>query len=716
MSKYYDVRVHRDTLHLDYETACNLDLRSVGLDRYTSHPSCRVLMAAYRINDGSINQWEPHRGSIPAELREALVDDQIERWAFNAQFERIVTRRVLKIATPRRNWRCSMVLAYMHSFTGGLEDVGEQIGLPFDKQKLRTGKRLLSIFTLPQRITKNQPYEWRNWITDPELWEEFADYNMQDLVTEEAVKRRLIGFPALEDEWDFYELDQLINDRGMPLDINFVHNVIWMSQRRKDELLGEMKAISGLDNPNSGAQLLPWLKANGYPYSDLQKETVEKALNQSETLWGCKKDDADDVAAPAVCVLRRRQWSSKTSVTKAIAARRSVGAGGRVRFMYQFGGASRTNRFAGRGVQPQNIMRTPKVLDPEDGDEKLSLATDLIREGNYDGFDLFINEPMLAFSGAMRGMFRAPDGQEMTVCDYSSVETAGLGFVAKCPRILNLFHDGRDPYKDFGTLFYQKPYEEITRAERQICKPPMLGCGYRLGPGDIKDGVKTGLLKYAENMGVDMTQDEAKHAVTVYREGYPEVPEFWKACERAIEYVLKTHKPYTLGCLKFEWMKPYLLIRLPSGRFIYYYKPRLTKREVWNGRYKKIRSEGTFEHGAPAGEWVEVPDTWIKLVFSYMGRNQRTTQWDRVEAHGGVTTENVVQALTRDILKVGLQRLHKAGFYLIGHSHDEAIALTKIGDNRFTLELMRELMRAPIEWAPGFPLNAAGWQGAYYRK
>jgi hypothetical protein len=428
------------------------------------------------------------------------------------------------------------------------------------------------------------------------------------------------------------------------------------------------------------------------------------------------------------------------------------------------------------------------------------------------------------------------------------VESAGLGWVAQCSRLLDVFRSGKDPYKDFATLFFEKPYDEVTRAERNICKPPTLGCfsadtlvfitrgwvpiscirkadlvfdgvdfvshdgvvdqgvkavidfngvsvtpdhgilcgddwcpvldvsrttrlekqaiasangmfsrtfgwgeehcttaagvpirpaaevrtydilncgprnrfmvwtnagpviahncGYRLSAGRINEGSKTGLLRYAEGMGIDMSEEQAERAVSVFRSGYPEIPQFWYGCEDAIRYTMQTQRPYEFGYLQFDYRKPYLTIRLPSGRLIYYYRPQYVKRKI------KIEWEKT------SVGWTKVDQPYYieRVVFAYMGRKQGTTQWELVPSHGGVTTENIVQALTRDILKVGLQRLHEAGFKIVGHSHDEAIAVTPIGDNYYTLERMRELMSAPIAWAPGFPLNAAGWFGPYYRK
>jgi len=690
----------RDTLHLDYETACDLDLRKVGLDRYSADPSCRVHMAAYRIGDGPLEHWEAHLAPFPAQLKEALLDPEVQKWAFNAQFERVITRRVLRIATPHRNWRCTMCLAYMQSFTGGLADIGKQVGLPLDSQKLKTGSDLIRIFCMPQKLSRNFTSEWRNWVTDPHLWEEFCEYNKQDVLTEEAVKRRLIRYPVPEDEWDFYELDQIINDRGIPLDWLFVENVIRLSDYRKGELLDEMSAITGLHNPGSVSQLLPWVRHHGYPHPTLQKESIEKALAQHRHEGGLLVDEC-------ARVLEMRLLVSKTSISKADTARRMAGPGGRVRFMYQFAGASRTGRFAGRHVQPQNMIRTPKMFDPEDNHDKLQMATDLIRQGDYAEFDLFVREPMAAFTGAMRSMFRAPEGYQFLVCDYSSVESAGLGWVSQCPRLLNVFREKRDPYKDFGTLFYEKPYDQITRAERNICKPPTLGCGYRLSAGTITEGTKTGLLRYAEGMGIEMSEEQAERAVSVFRSGYPEIPQFWYGCEDAIKRVIRTQRPFDFGYVQFDYRKPYLTIRLPSGRYIYYYRPQLRMKE-----FKFKRKRGSVGWTGAVDE-IEVIK---RLVFSYMGRKQGTTKWELVDAHGGVTTENIVQALTRDILKVGLQRLHEAGFRVVGHSHDEAIAIAPVGDNYYTLERMRQLMSAPISWAPGFPLNATAWSGAFYRK
>lgn len=712
-----------DELHFDKESASDVDLTKVGLDVYSAHPSTRVLMVAYKFNNNPMQHWEAHKRRIPAELKEAIEDPAVVKWAFNAQFERVMAKRVLGLKVVRKNWRCSMTLAYMHSFMGGLEQVGDQCGLPRQYQKGKEGKDLIKLFTKPQRITKNQPHLWRNWITDPEQWETFCEYNKQDVVAEDALLTRLRSYPVPDIEWDFYELDQKINDRGIPADIEFIQNVIWMSNRRKAELVKQMQEITGCDNPNSTQQLLPWLHDNGYRQDNLRKESVKKQLEQDigEVDSPVKEDDE-----PLIKVLKYRQWAARTSTSKAVTALRTMGEGNRLRYLYKFAGASRTNRFSGQNTQPQNLMVTPKLIDPEeDAAEKLTTITNMIREGDYDAFGLMIDEPMRAFTGTMRSMFRVEDNEqtEFQVADLKSIESAVIAWVTQCPRLLGVFNDGKDPYKDFGTEFYKKAYDDITRAERGICKPPALGCGFRLSGGQIlSDGTKTGLLAYAENMGVKMTAKEAEHAVTVYRTMYPEIPDFWKDCEKAIRIVLTSKKDYKLGFLTFKWRKPYLLIELPSGRHIYYYKPRLEKRTITTNRMRKIKvrnhidKQTYLDFGFGLDDIIDEPETYVRQTFTYMGKNQRTQQWTRLDGHGGVTTENVVQAIARDVLREKLMRMDEESFNIVMHSHDEGGAIGRKGANRLNLELMLDIFKEPISWAPGLPLGASGWAGPFYRK
>ena len=674
-------------ISLDLETFCENDIKKVGLDAYTAHPTFEVMTMGYRLDAGPLSHWQARLEPFPEEARERLLDPDEEKWAFNAGFER---RSLVSIGipTPVEGWRCSMALAYMRGFTGGLGAVGEQMLLPLDKQKQKVGSRLIRKFCMPQRITRNQPHRRRDWNTDPDDWELFCEYNRADVMAEEAVRDRLLSYPIPEDEWLLYELDQRINDRGMPFDRAFATNVSRMSEYRREELLDQMRSLTGLKNPNSQSELLRWLREQGYPFEDIRENTVKRAL-------------ALDL--PCAEVLRLRQWSGKTATKKAATALLSAGEDDRIRYMYKFVGASRTGRWSGALVQPQNLARTPKFLDPEKSSERLDTVTDLIRNGEYEIFPLLVEEPMAVLGGTMRGMFRASPGHMLHICDYSSIEAVGLAWASRCERMLDVFRAGRDIYRDFGMSLYHKAYEDITSAERQICKSACLGCGYGLGPGKVlEDGSSTGLLNYASAMGVSLSPEEALTAVRAYRDTYAEVVSFWWACGDAAQAVLEEHRPVRVGAFLFEYHKPFLTVRLPSSRLLYYYKPRMeirefrTGKEVWDG--EKM-----------------VEEIRRRNCLTFMGRNQRTSQWERIVGRGPHLVENLIQALTRDILKVGLQRLDREGFQIVGHSHDEIIVESPVGDSR-TWETMRELMIQPIDWLPGFPINAAGFSAAYYRK
>lgn len=707
-----------DVLDFDFEGLSEVDLPVDGLDRYSAHPSTKVTMCSWSINGGTDYLWEAHRAPIPAELAEAIEDPEVHRWAWNAQFERVMANRVLGLKMPIKNTYCTQVLSYMMSFAGRLEDVGPQVGLPADRLKLQTGKKLIKTFCVPQKPTANQPHVWRNWVTDPELWEEFGTYCLQDNDTEKAIKSRLIKFPIQESEWELYWLDQEINDRGLPIDMQFVRNGLAMAKRRKAELIAEMERLTGVSNGNSPTQLTEWLVARGYPFRDINKDTVTKVIAENADHEG--EFDENYIDRAVFDVLKLRQNSGKTSYTKWEKLINTVGADGNLRYTFQFAGAGRTSRWSGRGFQPHNLVRTPKELlnaifdEDENGKphgDWLETATQLVRDNDYDGVCLILKEPMTTLTGIMRSSICAPEGKELRVRDLASIETCVTAWLSGCRRLLKVFADKKDPYIDFATDFYKKPYAEVTKAERQIAKPPVLGCTYRLGGGELKEGKRTGLWAYAESMGVNFTQEESNRAVKVFRTGYPEVPALWYALEeastaalqdkgRCVRVTIKMNGEKRPVPVTFEYRKPFLMVRLPSGRYLYYHLPRLTQET----RIGKPTED--FPDGKP----------YKKLVVSYMGRKDGGHGWVRIYTHGGKFTENLVQAIARDILKVGLLRAKKFGFRIVGHVHDEILALIRKGDNYFTGELLGRLMTALIDWCPDLPLAAAGWSGGFYKK
>lgn len=695
-------RPRRRKLFLDFETYCELDLKKVGLDRYSAHPSCEVLMLAWGFEGETPRLWSPAEGEkMPCDLRDALEDDEIELHAFNAQFERVIMNRVLGIVPKVKRWRCTMVLAYFHSFVGDLARVGQQIGIPQDKQKMSEGHRLMKMFSVPQKPTSKQPLKRFDSLSHPVEWEMFKEYCLRDVEAEMEIDDALDRdeYPIPRREWEFYALDQIINDRGLPVDMLFVERAISMSNRRKDELKRQMQKLTGLDNPNSGPQLLPWLQERGYPFDDLRKDSVKKVLTAHEGVVAGLVKPGKDVLAPVLtddCVkgLKLRQQSARTSVRKYDALKNAVGEDGRIRFVFQFCGASRTGRFAGRRFQPQNLTTMRDIEDVN----ILSMLIDCIKDDDYDGLKLLRKEPLDALAGLVRGAIRVKVGKKLVICDLSSIESVVIGWVSACERLLNVFRDGRDAYKDFATELYQVPYEAVDKAMRKMAKPATLGAGYRLGGGEIKEGKRTGLWGYAENMGVEMTRKEAHKSVATFRRVYKEIPATWYALEDAIKYVIRNKRPKAVGGVLFSYSKPYLICHLPSGRCIYYLKPQIRRKPF------KFKDRDT-------GETVTV----MKDSISYMGKQQNGSKWIRIESHGGKFIENIVQAIARDILREGLLAMHKLGFYLIGHVHDEAIA-EEDEDGDLGLSEMKECMTRKIKWGRGLPLGAAGFEGVFYRK
>lgn len=713
--------------HLDYETKSELDLKKAGLDRYSADESTEILMCSYGWSTGDVKIWDAtEEPEPPEELIDAVLDDQVEKWAFNAAFERVHTWRKLFPILRRmgyqpkqryRSWKCAMVLAYMQSFIGGLDQIGALVGLPEHMQKDANGTKLMKMFSMPQRTTKNQPLRWLNSKTNPWEWADYKDYCVTDTVAEREVVFRLLPFEILDGEWWNYWLDQIINDRGLPIDRKFCEGGLYVADRRKRELIDgpttdgspSMKQLTGLANPNSVQQLLPWLQERGYPFEDLRKDTVKKVLVENAEApneqvwsneWGQFLPGESFMTDEACAALGMRQQTSRTSPRKFQAVLDRLAPDDMCRHVFQFAGASRTNRAAGRAMQPHNLTRTPSWLEDEPwleevGVSRLEDVTHLIREQEYEMLALYAKEPMDAVAGTVRSMIHAPDGMELVVCDLASIESVVIGGISNCQRLLNVFREGRDAYKDFATELYEKAYEDVTKKERTNSKPATLGAGYRLGGGELHEGKKTGLWGYAESMGIQLTKEESHKAVAKFREVYHEIPQTWYAYENAIADTVRSGRVNKVGLLEFSLKKPYLRVKLPSGRYMYYHKPQVHLETRISPR---------------------TGNEYQKEVVSYMGKKQNSQAWVRIYSHGGKWIENFVQAIARDILYLGMRRAHEFGFNIVGHVHDEIIALQRKGDNQFTWEALRGLMAQAIDWFPDLPLGAAGYSGPLYKK
>lgn len=694
----------KDELHFDYETRSEVDLFTAGIFKYVTHPSTEVMLVSWRFKSwgkgAKPKLWRYCDAMpFPAELRAAIEDRGILKVGFNAAFERLVSKFVLGFDTGYTDWRCGMVLAYMLSFIGGLGDVGRAIGQKADKIKDKDGKRLINLFCKPQKVTKNQPYVWRDDLTDPDDWEAFCEYCIQDVIAEEDQWDKFVKYPVGDNEWDVYAMDQEINDKGYPLDLEFIRNAITMVYRRKEELANEMREITGLVNPNSPIKFKEWLKVEGYPFNDLQKDTVKKALN---------KENAEKMTKRGIEALSRRRWAASTAATKytTYLAREVNGI---YYHGLQMAGAQRTRRWSGRGAQPHNQARTPKDLENVEGMRehkkgpepkpfaKLSIANDIVKSGDYEMLKLFSEEPMEVLAQCVRSATRANVEHEFRVSDLASIESLGIAYLTDCQRMLDVFNNGRDIYLDFGTVLYNKEYDDITKTERTEAKPAILGAGFGLGGGGLnEEGERTGLWGYAESMGIDMTCEVANESVRVFREDYaPEVASSWREIDNAIRAIMRDGKPRTVRKLRFEYKRPFLCMWLPSGRCIYYYNPRITETQ-------KVSQRTGNEYTA--------------YQFSYMGKHQKTGQWSRVPSWGGKVIENATQAFARDVLVHKLLRIKDLGYDLRLHVHDEAITMQHVNDKKLTLKLLNDTMKERVPFALDLPLGAAGYASAYYLK
>lgn len=663
---------------LDYETRSRCDLIERGMHAYVRDPSTEVLMLGWAIDEAKPQLWFPNRGRPPAELREAMRDPAVTKLAWNASFEREVTNHVLK-APYVAPWRDVMVMAYYASLPGRLEDAGKAMRLPLDEQKMADGKKLIRRFCVPHKPSKAFPQEWHDESTHPEEWARFCDYCMQDVAAERTIYHKLERFKLPEHEWALWELDQEINERGLPVDLDFVRQAQRITLLEKARLGREFRKLTGLPNSTT-VHLLPWLRERGYPFGDLRKDTVKRALADFE------------MTDEAKIALELRGGLSKNSTSKYDALLYKTHEG-RLHYSYQFGGAQRTLRWAGRGAQPQNLTRPDRAVK-----KRLEEARTLIAAGEYDELHMQFGNVLSVLSSSIRSAFRAKEGRVLCVADLNAIENRGIGYLAGCEPTLEVFRRNLDPYKAFGTRLYNVRYEDVTDEQRTDSKPAVLGCGYRLGGGELKpnkngDLVKTGLWGYAENMGIKITQEEAIRAVAIFRETFPAIVQFWYDLEEAAYQAVAYKSTTRVGHLVFDYVPGAMRIRLPSGRHLHYLRP----------AYVPVRF-------TPKGR-----EPYIKNVLFYDGADSTTKRWTRLPTHGGKLAENVTQAFSRDVIAVGLVRAKKAAYPIVGHSHDEIITEVERSSG-LTHERLCELMAQPIRWAPGLPLKAAGYTADFYRK
>lgn len=653
-------------LYFDIETFSTCDLRACGLYRYAADASTQVLLVYYAIDDGPVVGWSPVEGEpLPADFAAAWTDETCVLVAHNAAFERVVlgqwARRtgLLPGRMPAlRRWYCTMAHASTLALPASLDALGDVLGLDEGARKLKAaGTRLINKFSVPQAPTKKRPAGGQMMPAEaPTEWAEFREYCQRDVVTTREIFRTLSQWPMLKSERALYVLDQQINDVGIPIDLDLVQAALDVDKRERSALMQRAVELTGLENPNSREQMLGWLQQRGVEVDNLRSRTVGD-LVASDLPPGDARE-----------VVEIRSELAKSSVKKFDVLRDATAEDGRIRGCLQFCGAGRTGRWAGRMLQPQNLP-SGNVKDP-------AVAAMAIKSRDNDLIRLVFGSVANTLSSAVRPAIAAPAGKALVAVDYASIETVMLAWAAGCTRLLTLIRGGGDPYKDFASQLYGIPYSAVTKAQRKFAKPPMLGCGYYLGA--------RGLVAYADAMGVQMTEADAQRSVTTYRETYHEIPTWWRQLDRAMRLAILQGNA-SAGRFTFTMRGPFLMLGLPSGRSLAYYSPKVV--DLSDGR----------------------------TAVTYLGVDSRTRQWGRIETHPGKIAENIIQAISRDILAAGLVNATKAGFEIVMHVHDEIVALVDENDGA-ALQRLKAQMTAPVEWCADAPISAAGWMGREYRK
>ena len=643
------------TLSIDLETYSDQPLAKTGVYRYVESPDFEILLFAYSVDGGSVQQIDLACGEkIPPAILAALEDDKVIKWAFNANFERICLSRFLGYPTgdylEPDSWRCSMVWAAYMGLPLSLEGAGAVLGL--EKQKLAEGKDLIKYFCQPCAPTKSNGLRTRNLPKHaPDKWLTFKKYNIRDVETEMSIQARLLKYPVPDSVWEEYRLDQEINDRGVGLDMELVRQAIQMDGRSRSELTQAMKELTSLDNPNSVQQMKQWLADNGVETDTLGKKAVAELLK----------------TAPQQLqkVLTLRQQLAKSSVKKYQAMETAVCADGRARGMFQFYGANRTGRWAGRIIQMQNL--------PQNHLDDLSEARGLVRAGGFDALEMLYEDVPDTLSQLIRTAFVPQEDRKFIVADFSAIEARVIAWLAGEKWRQDVFAQGKDIYCASASQMFGVPVEKhgVNGHLRQKGKIAELALGY---------GGSVGALKAMGALEMGLQEDELPALVSAWRQANPKIVQFWWAVDHAVmDAVTRKTTTKTHGII-FSARNGMLFITLPSGRSLAYVKPKI--------------GENRF-----GGDCI-----------TYEGVGA-TKKWERIDSYGPKFVENIVQATSRDILCYAMQTLRCCS--IVMHIHDEVVIEA---DRRMSLQAVCDQMGRTPPWAKGLQLRADGYETDFYKK
>lgn len=667
-------------LSIDLETYSEVNIGKAGAYRYILDPSFEILLFAYSLDGMPVERIDVASGQvIPLWLKSAIKNPLYIKHAYNAAFEWFALSKYLGLLPPDQ-WRDTMLHALYCGYPASLDAAGKAMGLPEDKKKLATGKALIRYFCVPCKPSNANGNRTRNLPQhDPAKWALFKEYNGQDVVTEMEIERRLSAFPVpafVQKQW---ETDLLMNARGVAADMEMVSGALVIGATVKSQLMAEARQLSGLDNPNSIKQLAQWLTDatdSDAEITSVTKETVATMLKQPQP-------------ANVQRMLEIRQELGKTSTKKYDALETCIADDGRVRGLLQFYGANRTGRWAGRLVQVQNLPRTyTHPLPP---------ARQLVKDRNIDGLRLMYGSINDTLSQLIRTAFVATPGNVLIDADFSAIEARVISWLAGQEWRLEVFRTHGKIYEASASQMFHVPIEKIKKgnpeyALRQRGKVAELALGYQGGVSAMRR------MDTGHNLD-DLSDDEVKGIVDRWRETNSMIRDLWNIVDSAAVTVITnggtqtirsetTDAVITLACeLDVITGTRYMTILLPSGRKLYYPSP-----EIGVNR-------------------------WGNSSVSYMGQNQTTKRWERVETYGGKLVENIVQAIARDCLAIAIENLEAQGLHVVFHIHDEVVIDTPAwADNDTMLDTVTKIMTKPIPWAQALPLNADGWVDKYFKK
>ena len=660
---------NRLELGIDIETFSSVDIK-YGAYAYSEAPDFEILLIAYKFSDEDkvklIDLTDDPEELENLRFWDALTDPEVVKTAYNANFERTCLARHTGKAMPPEQWRCTMVLAVQLGLPRSLAAVGPALGLTEEEQKKKTGAALIQYFCKPCKPTRTNGQRTKNTrLHAPEKWELFKEYNIQDVVTEQIILKRLRDFRPDQSEQDLWTLDQEINDRGVLLDIPMAGSIVEFDTERSADLLAEAQQITGLSNPNSLAQLKPWLADNGLATDTLRKDDVAAMLADPSLHANVRR------------VLEIRQTLSKTSVKKYQTMLDIAGEDDRARGIMQFYGGH-TGRWAGRSLQPQNLARNTMP------DDELEVAREFVKMGDFESLEMIFGEPAPIFSQLVRTAFIPSPGNRFIVSDFSAIEARVIAWIAGEEWRLEVFRNDGDIYCESASHIYHVPVVKhgINGELRQRGKVAELALGY---------GGAVGAMKQMDTSG-SVPEDEMQGIVTQWRAESPKIVRMWRDCQDAAVSVIRGNQPKrvlrslqgTEFYVKLVDGTPVLFIQLPSGRPIAYWDPK-------------------------------VMDTEMGPRITYMTQNQTTRKWERCETYGGKLTENIVQSVARDCLAEKMKLLESMGYPIVFHVHDELI-LDVPREDKEAAALVDRIMGEPIDWAPGLPLKGGTYECDFYRK